>query len=176
MAALGGILLAGQALAADYGIGISAKSDNGLLYFPIDLSQRLRVEPYLRHTSVESTQTIRSSTGVTTFRSKFDLIEGGLGLFGLALPKESVRLYYGGRASYFDGESRSTSLRQDSYGYRITPTVGFEYLFNRHFTLGGEVGYYFQESNVDTSLPVSRQEGESDTSGTESFLVLRYFF
>lgn len=169
-------LCAGQAMAAEYGLGISAKSDSGLLYVPIDLSSRLRLEPFVRHTSSSSTQTVDFGGEPTTFRSNGDLIEGGVGLFGLAVPKESVRLYYGGRASYFDSTSRSTSLRQSSYGYRITPTLGFEYLFSSRFSLGGEVGYYFESRNGETTTQGTIQESDSDNSGTESYLILRYFF
>ena len=66
--------------------------------------------------------------------------------------------------------------RQKRYGYRITPTVGFEYLFNRRFSLGGEVGYFFESRHVDTTILTTHQELDSDESGTESFLILRYFF
>jgi hypothetical protein len=179
LAILVALLYTGHAMAADYGLGISAKSDSGLLYVPIDVSKGLRVEPFVRHSSTSSKQTVDFGDGPRTFRTESDLIEGGIGVFGLAEPKESVRLYYGGRASYFDSESDSTSSsgsRQSSYGYRITPTVGFEYLFTRRFTLGGEVGYYVESRHVDTTILGSRQEFDSDNSGTESFLILRYFF
>jgi hypothetical protein len=36
-------LAAGNAGAADYGIRLSAKSDNGLIYVPIDISPKWRV-------------------------------------------------------------------------------------------------------------------------------------
>jgi hypothetical protein len=173
-------LASGQAVAAEYGIGISAKSDNGLLYFPIDVSSRFRVEPYLRHMSSDSTQTTDFGGETTTFESESDLVEGGVGIFGLAVPKESVRLYFGGRASYFDGDTRSTTselqFKQSTHGYRVTPTVGFEYLFNSRFTLGGEIGYFFEKRNVDSRNIATHSESESDNTGTESFLILRYFF
>ena len=174
------ILASGTSVAAEYGVGISAKSDNGLIYIPVDISPTIRVEPYIRHSSSNSKQTIDFVGNETTFRSNFDQLEGGLGLFGLAVPKESVRLYYGGRASYFDSDTRSSSnalqFKQSSYGYRVIPTIGFEYLFNSHFTLGGEVGYYFEHRNVDDRSASSHRESESDVNGTESFLILRYFF
>lgn len=174
------ILASGTSVAAEYGVGISAKSDNGLIYIPVDISPTIRIEPYIRHSSSDSKQRIDFGGTETTFRSKFDQLEGGLGMFGLAVPKESVRLYYGGRASYFDSDTRSSStalqFKQSSYGYRIIPTIGFEYLFNSHFTLGGEVGYYFEHRNVDERSATSNRESESDQNGTESFLILRYFF
>ena len=35
-------LIAGNAGAAEYGVDLSAKSDNGLIYFPIDFSLKFR--------------------------------------------------------------------------------------------------------------------------------------
>jgi hypothetical protein len=102
-------LFTGVAVAAEYGVGISAKSDNGLVYLPIDVSPKFRVEPYLRHMSSDTKQVTDFGGGATTFKSESDSVEGGVGIFGLAVPKESVRLYYGGRASYFDGDSHSSS-------------------------------------------------------------------
>jgi hypothetical protein len=174
------LLASGTCVAAEYGVGISAKSDNGLIYIPVELTPTFRIEPYIRHSSSDSKQTIDFGATETTFRSNFEQLEGGLGMFGLAVPKESVRLYFGGRASYFDSDTRSSTsalqFKQSVYGYRIIPTMGFEYLFNGHFTLGGEVGYYFEHRNVDERSVSSHRESESDQNGTESFLILRYFF
>ena len=104
---------AGHALAAEYGLGISAKSDSGLLFLPIEISAKLRVEPFMRHQSFEAKQTVDFGSGTSTFRTDTDQIEGGVGVFGLAVPKESVRFYYGGRASYFDGDTDSAVAGQD---------------------------------------------------------------
>lgn len=174
------MLVSSTCVAAEYGVGISAKSDNGLIYVPVDILPAFRMEPFIRHSSHNSKQTTDFGAGESTFRSESDLVEGGLGVFGLAVPKESVRLYYGGRLSYFDSDSRSSNIdiqfKQSAYGYRITPTIGFEYLFSGNFTLGGEIGYYFEHRNVDELNVSSHRESESDVSGTESFLILRYFF
>ena len=45
----------GNAAAAEYGVGISAKSDNGLVYVPIDISPKFRVEPYIRYSTDDTT-------------------------------------------------------------------------------------------------------------------------
>ena len=41
------IFCAGNAAAAEHGLDLSAKSDNGLIYFPIGVSSKFRVEPHL---------------------------------------------------------------------------------------------------------------------------------
>ena len=42
--AIGLALCSSSALAADFGIGVSARSDDGFLYVPIDVSKTFRIE------------------------------------------------------------------------------------------------------------------------------------
>jgi hypothetical protein len=113
-----------------------------------------------------------------------ETLEVGAGFFGLALPAESLRIYYGARASYvgiktvlrFGGPLFPSRYEDKTSGYRIAPTFGFEYLFNRHFTLGGEIAYAYQNLDSDDSTEFRASRFESERTGTESFLVLRYFF
>ena len=113
-----------------------------------------------------------------------ETLEIGAGAFGLSMSKESTRIYYGARISYLDVKiintlsagGTSRRIEETSYGYRIAPTLGFEYLFNRHFTLGGEVAYYYVRLDDDQKFGTGHSKVESDGNGTESFLILRYFF
>jgi hypothetical protein len=61
-------------------------------------------------------------------------------------------------------------------GYRIAPTFGFEYLFNRHFTLGGEVAWSYERLEGDDRSGSTHSDFTGERSGIESFLILRYFF
>jgi hypothetical protein len=173
-----------NAAAAEYGIGLSAKSDNGLIYFPIDVSPKWRVEPYIRYSTdhTDSLQTVPPT--VTIPGQETDILEVGAGVFGLALPRESLRVYYGARVGYvnvhsvFRVDTGSTTIRDSdtSDGYHVAPTFGFEYLFNSHFTLGGEAAYFYQHIESDETFGAGRSDFESDETGTEGFLILRYFF
>jgi hypothetical protein len=177
-------LVASNAIAAEYGVGLSAKSDNGLIYFPIDVSPKFRVEPHFRYSTDDTRRAETDPPTVTLAGQRAETFEIGAGLFGLGLPKESLRVYYGARVGYVNVH---TVLKIDTgpvtirdadtdEGYRIAPTFGFEYLFNEHFTLGGEVAYFYQHLEGDESSGSGSSVFESDGSGTESFLILRYFF
>jgi len=177
------------ALFADYvgaesGIGISAKSDNGLLYFPIDVSPTFRIEPHLRYSTDDQISADTVPPTVELEGQTRETLEAGLGLFAVTSPKESFRVYYGARIGYV---YIHTDLRIDngpivirdsdtSDGYRIAPTLGFEYLFNSRFTLGGEVAYFYQRLEYDSRSGSGRSTSEDENNGTETFLILRYFF
>jgi hypothetical protein len=179
-------LLAGNAAAAEYGIGLSAKSDDGWIYAPIDVSPKFRIEPHIRFSSAESDSEAEIFPGtIVEVRSEADTLEVGIGLFGLAIPKESVRVYYGARASYIDGDGDLTIVDEGIVvdretrtieGYRVAPTLGFEYLFNEHFTLGGEVTYFYESTDFESVTDAGGQNSDGERSGTASFLILRYFF
>ena len=180
---LGFMCCIGDAAAAEYGLGLSAKSDTGLVYFPVDVAPRFRIEPSIRY-STEDFVVPNSPPGVPVVRrGDTRRLEVGAGFFGLAEPQESLRIYYGVRASYLDEKVVSTINadvpRRDEdnlYGYRLAPTFGFEYLFNRHFTLGGEIAYLYERLSEDQRFGSGHSEFEGEASGTESFIILRYFF
>jgi len=174
----------GNAASAEYGVGISAKSDNGLVYVPIDVSPRFRVEPYIRYSTDGTTSFETSPPQVTLSGQETETLEAGVGIFGLALPHESLRIYYGARAGYlnihtsfdlhFGSETRHES--DTSVGYHVAPTFGFEYLFNSHFTLGGEAAYFYDHFESDEFFGSTSSSVESEGTGTEAFLILRYYF
>ena len=154
-------------LAADFGVGVSVQSNDAWIYAPIDVTPGLRIEPSIRFVDSESeSQTQSSSFGVpiaTSVKSESDQRELAVGLFGKTLLGESVRLYYGARAAYIDNETkqRIATRFQNSEdvveeessldGYRISPTLGFEYLINEHFSLGGEAEWFYQDLDADIS-------------------------
>jgi hypothetical protein len=177
-------LAAGHAAAAEHGVGLSAKSDNGLIYVPIDVSPKFRVEPYVRYSTDDTTSFETTPPQVTLTGQETETLEVGAGLFGLALPNESLRIYYGARAGYlnihdtFELHSGTEVIRvsDTSVGYHVAPTFGFEYLFNSHFTLGGEAAYFYDHFESDQRFGSSNSDFESESIGTEAFLILRYYF
>jgi hypothetical protein len=179
-------------LAADFGLGVSAKTDDGIVYLPIDISKSFRIEPSVRYASSEYTSDDNDGY-VQTSESK-DL-EAGIGVFGLKQVTDAARIYFGARAAYVDskntlidvytssrGVSSRTAYVTDQDGYRIGPTVGFEYLFGQHFSVGGEAGYTFYKLEGDSRYQGSspglniNEEREHKTDGSETRLVFRYMF
>jgi hypothetical protein len=146
------------------GVGVAAKSDDSTIYVPIDFGDRFRLEPLLRHS--------KSKLDIGPSDAKYEAVRLGLGAFGMTALAESVRIYYGGRLSYLDVDSENPGytypdLREHGHGYRIAPTFGFEYMFNKYLSLGGEAEWFYE----DLDLGINERN-----SGTDTRLILRLRF
>lgn len=185
--AVGLALASANAMAADYGIGVSARSDDGWLYVPIDLSKTFRIEPSVRYGSSE----VSSGGSSFTTSQESDRWELGVGLFGKKQITEQALLYFGGRLAYVDSQSTfvetgsfGSTIRGegDQDGYRVGPTLGFEYIFGGHFSIGGEASYTFLDlegesvTRTGSSQFPSRSESEQKSQGTQTQLIFRYMF
>jgi hypothetical protein len=189
--------------AADYGIGVSAKSNDGWIYAPMDFGHGIRVEPSIRYTRSRSTSLYEEDSffgGRSQDRSRSDAhqLEYGLGFFKVSAMGESLSVYYGLRASYIDGGTKQTSTssteffedtrinRQDFDGYRLAPTIGFEYAFNAHFSLGLEAAWSHEDIDGSAQRTSESSDAPPDTDFTQSFsqttnhtdtyAILRYRF
>lgn len=187
-------------LAADFGIGVSAKSDDAWIYAPIAISDKFRIEPSVRYGSTETASRLVSVGGSSYqedgFKQETETLEVGIGAFGLTKITDSTRVYYGARVSYVDTEIKtreslpfrpSGSLtyrsRASQDGYRIGPAIGFEYLFGQHLSIGGEANYTFLDldgearaSSENLSSTSSITKVEQKGSGTGTQLIIRYQF
>jgi hypothetical protein len=180
-------MCSGSAMAADFGLGISARSDDGFLYVPIDITKSFRIEPSVRYLSSEQTF-IQSSAQDTSETDQWEL---GVGVFGLKRVTDAAHIYYGARLAYVDVQSTTVDegsfgltlySESDQDGYRIGPTVGFEYLFGGHFSVGGEASYTFLDvegestARLGNSLSPSTVTTEQKSNGTQTRLIFRYMF
>jgi len=188
--AVGLALCSTGVLAADFGLGVSAKTDDGIVYLPIDLSKSFRIEPSVRYASSEFTSDDNDDTVQT---SESEALEAGIGVFGLKQVTDAARIYFGARAAYIDSKDTVTNVYTDSRGvssrtvsvtdqdgYRIGPAVGFEYLFGQHFSVGGEASYSFYKLEGDRKykgfITNSTEDFERKADGSETRLVFRYMF
>lgn len=179
-----------SALAADFGIGVSAKSDDAWIYVPIEINKTYRIEPSVRYVSSEQTQFYDGISWDSRTKRTSDSMEIGVGVFRLAKIAESAQIYYGLRAAYVDVESTVTIVSDYTLtltrtrdktsldGYRIGPAFGFEYLFGQHFSIGGEANYTFLdvEGETKSSISPARTKIDQKSNGTETQLILRYRF
>jgi hypothetical protein len=181
------VLASGSAGAADFGIGVSARSDDGYLYAPIDVSKSFRLEPSVRYGSSELTFSDDSDASGSQDTQTWEL---GIGVFGMKQIAEAAHIYFGARLAYVDTESTGTQtttfgriIRSESTqdGYRIGPTLGFEYLFGGHFSIGGEASYTFVDLDGESESRVgnfssSVTQIEQSTQSTQTRLIVRYMF
>lgn len=187
--AIGLALCSTSALAADFGLGVSARSNDGLLYVPIDISKSFRIEPSIRYASTDASSTDQDDPEFNASQET-ETLEVGIGVFGVRRITEVAHVYFGGRFAYVDAEITTTSNgsfydshnETDQDGYRIGPAVGFEYLFAQHFSVGGEVNYTFldidgesKDNSFGTSSPTV-ETTENKSQGTQTRLIFRYMF
>ena len=184
--AVGLALCSGSALAADFGVGISARSDDGWLYAPINVSKAFRIEPSIRYGS--SDLSFSDDSGAD--EQDTETWELGVGIFGLKQVTEAAHIYYGARLAYVDTESTivqtstfGTVIRSETTqdGTRIGPTLGFEYIFGQHFSVGGEASYTFLDLDGESTARVgnfaaSTMDIEQKSQGTQTRLIFRYMF
>jgi len=186
--AVGLALCSTSVLAADFGLGVSAKSDDGVVYLPIDISKSFRIEPNARYAHDDSSY---EEYGREQERD-LEVLELGIGVFGLKQVTEAARFYFGARLAYVEskefsyGGTAHNTVRSNTEldGYRIGPTVGFEYSFGQHFSVGGEASYSFLDlegksaSRFNSSGFVTNQleDIEQKSQGTQTRLIFRYMF
>lgn len=165
-----GVLLGVSAVASadvSVGLGVSLRDfDTTTIYVPIDINKQIRVEPM-----VSFYQSKQETGNTKEEREGFDI---GAGVFFLMPTKYSVTLYVGGRLGLVSDEVETTTYalsgavltrtKSDRDGFSIAPTVGFEYNFNDHISLGGEAGIGF--SDVD----------DYENVGTTTNVIFRYRF
>lgn len=186
--AVGLALCSANAMAADFGIGVSARSEDGFLYVPIDISNSFRIEPSVRYGTSELK--FSESEEDSSDTQETETWEIGVGLFGLKQVTEAAHIYFGARLAYVESEStiaQPLSFGDVAYsqskqdGYRIGPTLGFEYLFGGHFSIGGEASYTFLDVEGESrtwieDFELSRTDTEQKSNGTQTRLIFRYMF
>jgi hypothetical protein len=174
-----------NAFAADFGLGVSVESNDAWIYVPIDVSPKLRIEPNVRYIESESEVQSKSDIFGSIFTtSESQSLEIGIAVFGLTSVLEAVRAYYGARVAYIDsefeirssGDFTEISQEQSADGYRISPTIGFEYQFNRRFSIGGEAAWFYQDIDIDNDAGTATGRADIEQNGTETNLIFRFFF
>lgn len=145
--------------APQFGLGISI-TDTGsessrLIHCPVKLNPNLRLEGSLGLYTYE-----RENTEI----GDVDWITLKFGAYIVQNVYEKTDIYYGGKLIY--KENDTNGLNEDGYG--IAPTFGFEYYLTNHISVGGEAEVYF--------MLIDNNSGDAKEYGTESRLILRYYF
>ena len=152
------------AWSADAGLGVSFESNDSTIYVPIDFGNSWRLEPFARYAKSKADYYTRS-----------EQLSIGAGVFALKPLGESLRLYYGGRLAYLDYETAlyttplTGTVSREGYGYSVAPTLGFEYSFNEHVSIGAEAAWYYQDLDLNSG-------GDQEETGTDTKLILRFRF
>jgi len=185
---VGSITIPSVTVASDYGIGVSIKSSDVSVYIPIRLNESLFLEPYIRLFSYDD-----SSSGVVVLNreSSSDTYDVGLGVFRLLDSTNGLSPYYGARIGYLNRESnyesRSSSgtwgSETKSRGFNFSPTIGVKYSLYENISVDFEAEWYYTKLDNDgveksSGLTPSNEitEGTQTSSGTNTRIIVRYFF
>ncbi len=156
------ILLIGSittcATAQEIGVGVSAQG-NRTIYFPINISETLRLEPSVFYDKY------RVSGDADYKNENYELLAG---VFKLKPYSEKSKLFYGARLGYAAFHYRSNNSNNNFEGYKIAPTIGLEYLLVDNLTIAGDVSFNYSNLNGNAE---TRENTSTDTE-----LSVRYYF
>jgi hypothetical protein len=144
------------------------------IYVPILIRSKFRIEPELGW--------FRSSQSGDITEYSFTSFRYGLGIFS-ATQKQKMHLYYGLRLginrtsiSYKSAEFFLSNEGTSKTDFFIGPSLGGEYFFSDHFTLGGEAQLnYISIGQFDGDRSPSNEVSESAWA-TRTLLFLRWYF
>jgi hypothetical protein len=175
------LCISGSAL-AEVGLGVSIQSNDSTIYMPINVSKGFRIEPMLQYRKSSNEERLYPSSLYTlTASADTTAYMLGVGLFGVTQLGESANVYYGGRLGYVKAEfevsypgtlppgyGRPMSSSEDIDGFMVAPTIGLEYRFSEHFSIGGEAALTYSSTDGD--------ETSNESTSTTTNIIFRYMF
>lgn len=179
------LLMASPAFSGDikYGIGAGARDHSATIYFPVK-TKRFILEPMIniRYYDDEYSNASEIDKSETT---RYSL---GAGVFMYTEIFKNTDLIYGARLGYIKEEFDSKRIREnytsrsklDQSGYFIAPTMGLEYSFNDHVSLGLE--FSLEYSYLDGDADMSDVDGsenydtESTDFSTATDIFIKFYF
>lgn len=179
------LLAAPVAGAVEMGLGVSLYNSGGGsggygVSMPLRFGNFL-VEPELSVYDYSEDETYPlSPTSNRTYESQEYTLETGV--YWRQPVISSVEMYVGGRVGYFHDEYSSTSpsnpasnYSSETSGFYLGPTLGAEYFFNKHFSLGMDVSLLFESATRDrvSSNPYTEDRDEINYQGRAK---LRFYF
>jgi hypothetical protein len=112
------------------GVGLSTLYELPSFYLPINVSSKFRLEPeigFYRHSAASFFGEEISTT-----------LSIGCGIFRV-VSKGKADMYYGARTGLVYNSYRTISITD----FYVGPATGGDYLFDKHFSLGGEIQLNF---------------------------------
>ncbi len=136
----------------------------GNIYFPIDMSPKLRIEPEIGY--------YLSKYKENGYKSTFYNLRFGIGIFAVKTYDKS-KILIGGRAGMIYGEYENSYSGIDSKNdYYFGFASGGEYSFSSHISIGGEVQLnYIIPDDYNNNDDISQS-----LISTRALVVLRFYY
>ena len=179
-------LVAPLAAAVDVGVGVNLYNEGrGNGGYGVSLPLRfgnITVEPALSFYDSSRDATFPlSPADNATYESREYTLEAGVYWRQQVIP--SVETYLGGRVGYIQNKSSATYPSSpgsnDGYetsGYYLGPTLGAEYFFNKHFSLGLDVSLLIESTTFERTTSGSSYTEDGDEINYQSRARLRFYF
>lgn len=184
---------------AEVGIGATVRSDVLSFYIPWQVAPQFRLEAEVSRLEDDSEQEqilfgtldqpVFDFGSPSVREEQSEITEYGLGAFWTPELRDNWLLLVGMRVNYAKSESTISSsnfsAESELSGIEWAPTLGMEYELLEKIHLALEYSYYSRDLEGDSltrtpgpsdSVNVSRSDLETDSSGTRTRIVLRYFF
>ncbi|MBU1171957.1 MAG: hypothetical protein KKD44_20575 [Proteobacteria bacterium] len=163
-----------------YGVGFGATEDGTALYFPVKMNQWM-VEPFVSYETTKQTDQITGTDYSGTSETKE--IALGMGFYYIPALNEYVNLVCGAQIVYVDVQDKTTDSTGTIFGdfsmtgFEFAPTLGIEYNFNEHLSLGAYLRYAIQRVSGDYTSDTNQEfERDVDSSSTQTELIAKYYF
>ena len=148
---------------------------------PIIIKNKLKIEPsvgyYNRNLEYKSMKKENDSFKISDSNTHL-----GLGLF-LLNKYQNFQIYYGSYFTYIlTSEEQSYGKEKDTdkgSGFSFGPSFGAEYLFNKHFSVGGEIRVQYLKivrKKDSTNSSVNLLKITYHSFVTRAIIVLRFYF
>ena len=164
-----------------------SQSQNTAISIPIFLSGQFKIEPYFAYVHYNSEEESDQISSNNNYEVKSHSIIVATGFF-YSRDFVDTRLHFGVNIGYLNSYLKyknmygisSNSSEEDARGFLIAPTIGGEYFFSSHFSLGSEISLEFSKLDSDNKDTDYLAEYNYDSSArrfvTLAMIMVRIYF
>ena len=149
-----------------YAIGFGTALNTNLYYFPIKISDNLRIEPEY--------QNYKSKNDRYFEKNEYLDFEIGTGIFYTDI-ENKVLIYYGIRLGYRYNLEKHTTSEYSDKSYIFGPAIGGEYFLIDRFSLGVELKYGYGIVNVKKIINELTEKYTRRGSETKARFFMRFY-
>jgi len=162
--------------AVEFGVGINLSGSGSTIYLPVNITENLRIEPYL--SILKSTD--KGGAQPTDYSSTIETNNFGLGLFYVKHISDNKNVIIGVSADYLRGKRNSISggISTSDYkvrGYSIGPVLGVEYFPIPGLSIGGDVSWEYSK-RFEHSQDLVNSDIYNTSSRTTTNATIKYYF
>ena len=165
--------------ATQFGVGVGIVEGGQSIYFPVNISNDIRLEPYLIYSRNKTNYDFSPSTGSNDYTYTSNYTNVGLGIFKVLKQSNETNLYFGARVGSIKTKNNTVyadptipSYPRAGKGFTVAPVAGFEYYLNPNLSLSAEISISHYHQKSTDSLLITK----SNWTSTETGIRAKYYF